>query len=76
MSDPKWTDAKFDVVRQPTPRRVGGGWWFDWRNFLIVGALSAIVSLAPLLKSLRQEPPEELGVAGRAQVQDRAAPPE
>jgi hypothetical protein len=45
MADPKWTDAKFEVVK---PRR--RGWvWFDWRNFLIVGGLSLIAALRPLL---------------------------
>jgi hypothetical protein len=30
-------DAKFKVIKGPRQSR---GWWFDWRNFLIVGGLS------------------------------------
>ena len=49
MADRKWTDAKFEVVQQPPKPIKRRGWWFDWRNFLIVGGLSAAVAanLAP-----------------------------
>lgn len=46
MADPKITDAEYKVVRGP---KRPGGWWFDWRNFLIVGAASALGVLATLL---------------------------
>lgn len=39
MAEPKWTDVKFKVIRDPRPQRRP---WFDWRNFLIVGGLSLI----------------------------------
>lgn len=39
MKKRDWTDAKFEIVKPP-PRRVRSGWYFDWRNFLIVGGLS------------------------------------
>jgi hypothetical protein len=47
MADPEWTDAKFKVVKPR--RRLLGGWAFDWRNFLIVGGISALVALKALL---------------------------
>lgn len=37
MDKPDWTDAKFKVVK---PTRGQRRWYFDWRNFLIVGGLS------------------------------------
>lgn len=47
MADPEWTDAEFEVVEESPRRR---GWWFDWRNFLLVGGLSALMGLARLLQ--------------------------
>ena len=44
MTDPKWTDAKFTVIEGPRRQRRRG--WFDWRNFLIISALS----LLPIVK--------------------------
>jgi hypothetical protein len=35
-----WTDAKFEVVKPPQAARRAP--WFDWRNFLIVGAMSLV----------------------------------
>lgn len=46
MSERDVIDAKFEVVRPAKPRR----WYFDWRNFLIVGALAAIAALRPLIE--------------------------
>lgn len=54
MTDPKWTDAKFEVIRAPRRQRRA---WFDWRNFLIVGGLSLIAALRSLLELL-QTPPQ------------------
>lgn len=48
---PRVIDAKFKVVRPARPRR----FWFDWRNFLIVGGLSAAAALRPLLEHLTRQ---------------------
>lgn len=40
MKKRDWTDAKFEVVTPPQGLRHAP--WFDWRNFLIVGAMSLI----------------------------------
>jgi hypothetical protein len=49
--EPRVIDAKFKVIRRPRGQR---RFWFDWRNFLIVGGLSAAAALRPLLESLQR----------------------
>lgn len=53
MRDDDVIDAEFEVIEpaplQPRKRRLFQGWWFDWRNFLIVGALSAAAAAKVLL---------------------------
>ena len=49
MAEPDWTDAKFKVIKRPPRRRVGGGWWFDWRNFLILTAIAVAAFIGRLL---------------------------
>lgn len=49
MRDRDVIDAQFDVVKPAPPRRRHSLIWFDWRNFLIVGAMSAIAAARALL---------------------------
>lgn len=51
MKDRDVIDAQFDVVK-PAPKPIRRKWRlvFDWRNFLIVGGLSALVAARELLK--------------------------
>lgn len=53
MRDHDVIDAEFEVIEpaplKPRKRRLFQGWWFDWRNFLIVGALSAAAAAKVLL---------------------------
>lgn len=46
QDEPTYTDAKFKAVR---PKGQRYRLTFDWRNFLIVGGLAAMVGLARLL---------------------------
>lgn len=53
MKKRDWIDAKFEVIEQPRrKRRLFEGWWFDWRNFLLVGGLAAIAGLGRLMQDL------------------------
>jgi len=48
-----WIDAKFEVIEPPRrKRRLFEGWWFDWRNFLIVGGFAAAAAIERLLQGL------------------------
>lgn len=42
-------DEKVIRVREEVVPRRRGWIWFDWRNFLIVGGLSAMAALGKLL---------------------------
>lgn len=46
---PEYTDAKFKVVRDPNRRAWWQGWYIDWRNALIVTAISTATALGALL---------------------------
>lgn len=54
MRDDDVIDAEFEVIdpgpAKPRKRRLFEGWWFDWRNFLIVGGLSAAAAARVLLE--------------------------
>lgn len=49
MKKRDYTDAEFEVIDPPQPPKRRA--WFDWRNFLIVGALSLIPVLRRWLES-------------------------
>lgn len=44
----EYIDAEFKVIRPRRYRRE----WFDWRNFLIIGGLTALAGLRGLLEIL------------------------
>lgn len=48
MAEPKITDAEYKVVHGP---KRPGGWWFDWRNFLIVGGLGLVGAIRALIET-------------------------
>lgn len=48
-----WIDAKFEVIHPPRRRRrLFEGWWFDWRNFLLVSGFALIGGIYGLMRKL------------------------